>query len=610
MTMLNYWDRIIRGQWHRGLEANHGALDAEPRSARRKTRREPWSKSERAEAAEGAEKFGRRTIASVLAALVFAVLAPGWAAVPAHPQPKRPQVAAKSGDLASLVTAWRESPTPARRAAVESYAAAHVKDDNGALARLALGVGAYEQKDYATAISTLRKAQSKLAPLADYAAYYLALSRVESKDTDGISGDLAATHATEIRSPFAGKAWLVQARSLQVTDAAASVRMLREHYAELPQPEGDVALADSYQAANQLPQAAEFYQRVYYQYLTGDAANRAAAALLTLKDTMGAAYPQPLPEQVLRRADRLLDLRDYGRARSEYESVLDSLVGVARDQARVRMGAADFLAGKAAAAGSYLRGLELSEPEAAAERLYYLVECARHLNDDGAMMDAIHDLAKHYPKSPWRLKALQSAGNRFLLVNRPDDYVPLYQAVYQDFPAEPLAGLAHWKVTFQAYLHDKGGRRHAAAGSPAQLSGAPDHRRRALLPGAARRRARRCGVRAGLLRAPVRRFSELLLRDPGARPAVAARGRERRSLGRHGEVPGRPAPGGGAPGAVGRNARHHVAHRAVAPAAHRRAGGPGRFRTAFRLPAPMASPRCSAWKSRKRPMPRTGPCTS
>jgi len=170
---------------------------------------------------------------------------------------------------------------------------------------------------------------------------------------------------------------------------------------------------------------------------------------------MGAAYPQPLPEQVLRRADRLLELHEYTRARSEYESILDSLVGVARDQARVRIGAADYLAGKAAAANSYLTGLDLPESDAAAERLYYLAECDRRLNDDAAMMAAVQSLARQYPKSPWRLKALLSAANRYLLVNRPDDYVPLYQAAYQDFPAEPPAGLAHWKVTFQQYLHDK-----------------------------------------------------------------------------------------------------------------------------------------------------------
>jgi len=426
MTMRNYWGGIIRGRWRSGVA----------RTGRRQDRR-------------------RYRLSALIAILSW--LAAASAQSPAKRPPARPaaHTAAKPGDLASLVSAWRESPSPARRAAVESYAAAHPKDDNGALARLALGVGAYEQKDYAAAIALLRKVPPKLPPLADYIAYYLALSRVESKETGGVATDLAPAHSTEIRSPYAARAWLVEARALQVTDAAASVRLLRDHYSELPQPEGDVTLADSYQAANQLPQAAEFYQRVYYQYLTGDPANRAAAALLALKDTMGADYPPPLPEQVLRRADRLLELHEYTRARAEYGSILDLLVGVARDQARVRMGAADYLAGKASVANSYLQGLELPDSEAAAERLYYLVECSRRLNDDAAMTTAIQGLAGRYPKSPWRLKALLSAANRYLLVNRPDDYVPLFQAVYQDFPAEPPAGTAHWKVTFQAYLHEK-----------------------------------------------------------------------------------------------------------------------------------------------------------
>jgi soluble lytic murein transglycosylase len=45
--------------------------------------------------------------------------------------------------------------------------------------------------------------------------------------------------------------------------------------------------------------------------------------------------------------------------------------------------------------------------------------------------------------------------NRFLVTNRPDDYVPLYKAVYEDFPNDPAAGLCHWRVAFQAYLRDK-----------------------------------------------------------------------------------------------------------------------------------------------------------
>jgi soluble lytic murein transglycosylase len=351
---------------------------------------------------------------------------------------------------------WREAPTAARRALVESYAVTHAKENSGTLARLALGVGEVEQKNYALAISDLKKVQAaRLPEIADYTAYYLGLARVELDDVKGVNKDLGPAHATEIRSPLAAKAWLLEARALQTTEPGNAVRLLREHYPELLQPEGDVTLADGYQAAQDLPHAVDFYQRVYYQVVTGDAANRAAAALASLKDTMGAQYPQPLPEQLLRRADRLLEIREYVRAKAEYQTLIDQLTGTPRDLARVGVGAAGFLAAKSAPACSYLRGLDLGESEADAERQYYLEQCARDFKDDEAMMTAVYRLGKQYPKSPWRLKALASATNRYLVANRPDDYLPLYKAVYEDFPNDPSSGLSHWKVTFQAYLHDR-----------------------------------------------------------------------------------------------------------------------------------------------------------
>ena len=71
------------------------------------------------------------------------------------------------------------------------------------------------------------------------------------------------------------------------------------------------------------------------------------------------------------------------------------------------------------------------------------------------MLATLQRLAQLYPQSPWRLKALLAAGNRFLLDNRSQDYLPLYKAVYQDFPLDPAAPAAHWKVVFQAYLADQ-----------------------------------------------------------------------------------------------------------------------------------------------------------
>jgi peptidoglycan lytic transglycosylase len=355
-----------------------------------------------------------------------------------------------AGSLAMLARAYRESPSPARRGALASYLAGHPKD--AALVNLALGITAYEQKDYTAAIAALKPLQGKLATIADYSAYYLASARVESNDLDVTTADLGAAHRN---SPLNGKSWLLEAQARKASAPLDAVRLLRDHYAELPQPEGDVTLADCYQAANDLPHAAEFYQRVYYHYLSGAAASRAAVALITLKDAMGASYPSPGAAQLLHRADRLMEASEYTQARNEYEGVAAQAGGVEHDQALVRIGAADYLAGKTAPAWTYLRGLDVADSEAAAERLYYLVECARRRDDDREMMSAVQQLEARYRQSPWRLKALMSAANRYLLLNRPENYVPLNQTIYQDFPAAPQAALSHWKVTFQSYLHDR-----------------------------------------------------------------------------------------------------------------------------------------------------------
>ena len=363
-----------------------------------------------------------------------------------------PKAAPLPTTLAGMVRVLRDVPSAPHRAAIESYATAHPKE--APLAHFALGVTAYETKDFADAVSELRKAQPQLSPIADYAAYYLAAARVESKDYSGIAEALRPVYAGAVTSPFAGRGWILQARAVKETAPADAVKLLRDHYNELPQPDGDGILADSYLATGDQVRAIEIYQRIVSQYLTGDAPAHATAALANLKESMGAAYPKPSPQVLLHHADRLLETRSLRQARTEYHDLAEELTGLERDQARVRLGAADYFDGRTATAYPYLRGLDLPESEADAERLYYLVECTRHLTDDDEMKSAIERLAQRYPHSPWRLKALLSGANRFLLINRPDEFVPLYRAVYQDFPNATEAALSHWKVTFQAYLHD------------------------------------------------------------------------------------------------------------------------------------------------------------
>ncbi len=357
----------------------------------------------------------------------------------------------------TLARAYRESPTPARRAALEHYAAAHGRDANGALAQLTLGVTAFEQKDYPAAILHLRAAEGRLPQLADYIAYFIAAARVEAQDAGVSARDLAPVHKAPVLSPHETRAQLVEARALIAANApAGAIAVLRAHYSDLPQPDAAMALAQAQQAAGSLPEAVAAYQFVFTQYPMSDAAGAADAALASLREKMGAAYPPLTPRQSLERASRFLALREYTRARSELRNLAAQLPpGVERDTARVRIGAVDYLTGNVSAAYRYLRSLDLPVCEADAERLYYLTESARQLGNDDEMMDFVKNLYRSYPTSTWRFKALVTAANKYLVVNKPEQYLPLYKAAYENFPTETLAPVCHWKVAFHSYVQRK-----------------------------------------------------------------------------------------------------------------------------------------------------------
>jgi len=390
----------------------------------------------------------RNCLAEITLVLCCSVAGPAVSGTAAAPGGEKTASGTVS-TLAALARAFRASPTPARRAAVERWVALHPQD--APLAQLAFGVTAYEQKDYLVAVATLRQARPKLARIADYVAYYLAAARVEAGDFEGVAHDLEPAHR-QPASPEAGRAWVIEARARQAADGAGAVKLLRDHYAELPQPDGGLALADSYLAAGDPASAADFLQRANAQFVTGEAATRIAEALSGLEERIGPAFPQPLPQQLLHRADRLLQTRQYQEARTEYQSAAERLTGTERDQALVRAAEAELLDGHPDPACADLSAMQPAAGEADAERIYDLAECARRAGDDTQSAAELDRLTAQYPQSSWRLKGLLSAGAHFWVRNQPQSYLPLYQAAYQGFPADPQAAHWHWRVAFRAYF--------------------------------------------------------------------------------------------------------------------------------------------------------------
>jgi soluble lytic murein transglycosylase len=320
-------------------------------------------------------------------------------------------------------------------------------------AKLAAGIDRFEEKRYAEAVQNLQAARPKLPRLADYTAYYLASAHTELREYDKVAADLAPFRDLSISSPLSAKAYLLEAKALVETGASAkAIDILREHYADLSQPLGDLGLAQAYEAAEDRPHAVHFYQRVYYQYPATDAAVRAGKSLDTLKLAMAESYPPPMAQQMIERGDRLLAAREYVRAREEFSKLVTQLGGADAETARVRMGAAQYFAKQTQPAFQYLQDLRVSSPEADAERLYYIIECARRVDSDTAITAALERLTK-YPQSPWRLKALLSAGNRYLLANKPALYVPIYKLCAEAFPGDSEAAYCSWKVAFAAYMN-------------------------------------------------------------------------------------------------------------------------------------------------------------
>ena len=288
--------------------------------------------------------------------------------------------------------------------------------------------------------------------VADYIAYSLAAAEFDLNDFDAAIRELGPVWTNVPPSPLSGEAALVAARAQKQSGRpAGGIDALREFYARLPQPAGDTLLAECYRASADLPSAAVFYQQVYYQYPLSAEANEAAAALPELKATLGDLYPPPTTQAMFERAARLAHGGDFRRARAEYRAMLPAVGGVDRELVRVRLGELDYLSGQTSAAYTYFRSLDVSTPEADSERLYYMAEAARRLDQDDRLAGALRGLDR-YADSPWRLKALVSAGNRYLVENRSADYLPVYRACFESFTG-PQADYFHWKVAWYAYLH-------------------------------------------------------------------------------------------------------------------------------------------------------------
>jgi tetratricopeptide (TPR) repeat protein len=211
-------------------------------------------------------------------------------------------------------------------------------------------------------------------------------------------------------------------------------------------------MAMAFSASGDQISAVVYHQRVYYGYPMSSEAAQSNQELATLRAGLGDKFPPAMPNAMLGRAIKLMEAKQYAKARGELEALVPQLGGAEKDLAEVRIAVADYNAKDTVRAHSALASLEVTTPEADAERLRYLLLCAQRLKNQDEVNSALEKLARLYPNSKSRLESLIASANHSLIENQMEAYEPLYRACYESFPKDPQAAGCHWKVTWGHYM--------------------------------------------------------------------------------------------------------------------------------------------------------------
>jgi soluble lytic murein transglycosylase len=348
------------------------------------------------------------------------------------------------------------TPLPAKRAGSKTKKS---PDQNpkivGAAGLIAIAQHQLEKGDLAGAAQNGLAAASRTSLLEDYGQYIRAQAEYQLRNYAEVDKSATRVFNHVPTSPFVGAAAALAIRAdLDGDRPKQGLELIKKYYDLIPQPQADLLLARSFASTGDLPQAAEYYQRVYYNYPTAPEATDAANALVDLKTRLGDAFPPAMPAALIGRAQKLFEANNPGGARIELEAAIPQLGGAQRDLARVRLGVADLLANKPQVASDYLNALKVDDPEADAERLSYLIRCARKSDRHADVKTFLDQLQEQHPTSPWRLDALIYVADQARTENDSGTYLPLYRACAATFPKEPRAAWCHWRIALESYRKD------------------------------------------------------------------------------------------------------------------------------------------------------------
>ncbi len=353
---------------------------------------------------------------------------------------------ALSSFAASTPTKSKRKPAPAKPQSPKIV---------GAAGLIVVAQREFEKNNFQAAAEYANAASGKAPILDDYAQYIRAQAEYCLKNYDDVSKAATRVFNQVPLSPFVGPAAAIAVKALLDADhPQQALALIKKYYDRIPHPENALLLARSFESTGDLLKAAEYYQRVYYDFPVAKEATDAANALVEVKQRLADAYPPPMPDAMLTRAEKLIEARNPEAARIEFAAAIPQLAGTAQDRARVRLGEVDYLSGNTEAAFQYLTALKVEESDADAERLSYLIRCARKLDRHADVKPFLDHLERQHPASLWRLDALIFVADQARVDNDKTTYLPLYRACAATFPNDPRSAWCAWRVAYESYRSD------------------------------------------------------------------------------------------------------------------------------------------------------------
>ena len=322
----------------------------------------------------------------------------------------------------------------------------------GQRAALALGYDDNSKSHAPQALAWLQKARGD-ALLSEYTLFWTAQTERSLHKSNEAAQDLAAVlrdHPNTVLKDVVLQAYVPT--TVELGRAQDGLDALAAYPAATNKPALLLVRARAYESIRKLTPAVKDYQALYYKFPLSDESKEAGLSLVRLNKQLHNEFPYAGPELQDQRAAAFYDAHKWKEARIEYDKLVPMLKDPAnpiRQRAIVRSAECRQHPKPAPA---QLASLNLSDPEADAERLYALSQAYRSEKNEGAMLGTVEKVAGKYPLSKWTEEALMAAGNYYWVLLDRSKASTYYVRILDAFPGGKNAYNAEWRVAWVAYL--------------------------------------------------------------------------------------------------------------------------------------------------------------